>query len=164
MPTYTTKYVMNLTTGEPFTFEVPEKVFERLNLQRGLIESGQAPTLGSVQELTTNYEFSFFPSFEKVRGIFFRNEYTNELAIEILTDFGLTAEFAERVVSDEGFVSSAKPWFEGITCDGSRASRTMNRVYDLAKSYFSTKIRGESFEEFSERFNREFDKFFDGNQ
>lgn len=137
MPTYTTQYVMNLSTGKPFTFEVSSKTLERLEYQRKLITAGQAPMLGSLEELTQTYEFSFFPVYQELLKIWIDNEFTIELITQILEDFGVTETFIQKLLEDEKFLSNTKPWFEGITCDGERASRTLKVVYDVTKSHFS---------------------------
>lgn len=134
MPTYITQHVKNLTTGEPFTFEVPQETLDRLELQKRYIETGEAsPHLGTIQGLTEVYEFSFFPSYEKVREIFFKNGYTDALITQILTEFGLTEPSVSRLISDPNFVHSVKGWFEDITQDGERAARTLKIVYLAAK-------------------------------
>lgn len=137
MPTYTTKYVKNLCTGESFTFEVPDEKLERLKYQKELVKSRRAPMLGSEEELTKTYEFSFFPSYQELLKIGFNNGFTLELIIQILTDFGLTEPYIQRLIEDNEFISNTKPWFKGIIGDGERASRTIRVVYDVTKSYFS---------------------------
>ena len=137
MPTYTTEYVKNISTGEPFTLEVPEEVLGRLKRQKELVGAGRAPMLGhSVQELVTKYEFSFFPAFREIVGIFTDNGFTTELITRILRDFGVSEPFIAKLLEDEAFISRMRPWFEGITRDGERATRTMAVVYDSVKAYF----------------------------
>lgn len=134
MPTYTTQFVKNLTTGESFTFEVPQQTLDRLEQGKRYIEEGQAsPLLGTVEQLTESYEFSFFPCYEEVRKIFFDNGYTDELAAQILNEFGLTEPSVSRLVNNPNFVRRVRGWFEGITQDGQRASRTLKVVYATAK-------------------------------
>lgn len=137
MPIYTTEYVKNLRTGEPFTFEVPKETLERLELQKKLVKAGQAPLLGDLESLTETYEFSFFPAYKELLKIWIKNGFKAELITQILSDFGVTKEFIQKLLEDEKFVSNASQWFEGITCDGGRASRTLKIVYDLTKSHFS---------------------------
>jgi hypothetical protein len=137
MPSYTTQYVKNLTTGESITFEVDEEKFRTFERQRRLIEEGQAPLLGSVEDLVIFYEFSFFPAYHELLKIFFENGFTTELITEILQGFGLDESFIGRLLDDEKFISGVRPWFEGITSDGERASRTLRVVYDTTKSYFT---------------------------
>lgn len=136
MPTYITQHVKNLTTGEPFTFEVPQESLDRLERQKRYIEAGEAsPLLGTVESLTESYKFSLFPCYEEVRKIFFQNGYTPELAAQILTEFGLTEPSVSRLIDDPKFVQSVIGWFEGITQDGERTSRTLKIVYHAAKQY-----------------------------
>lgn len=137
MPTYKTEYVKNLSTGEPFTFEVPERELERLENQKKLIAAGQAPMLGDIKDLIEIYEFSFFPAYKELLKIWFENEFTTELITQILSNFGATESFIQRLLEDEEYISEVKPWFEGITCDGERASRAMKMVYEQTKSYYS---------------------------
>lgn len=144
MPTYTTKYVKNLITGESFTFEVPEKKLKLLEYQKELVKSGQAsPMLGDIEKLTKTYEFSFFPAYKKLLKIGFTNGFTVELITQILTDFGVTKTFVQRLIEDDKFILNTKPWFEGIVCDGERASRTMRVVYEVTESYFSPTKKSE---------------------
>lgn len=132
--TYVTQYVKNLATGESFAFEVPQETLDRLELQKRYIENGEAsPLLGTVQELTEMYEFSFFPSYHEVRKIFFDNGYTDKLATQILTEFGLTEPSVSRLINNPNFVHNVAGWFESITQDGERAARTLKIVYLTVK-------------------------------
>lgn len=137
MPTYTTEYVKNLTTGEPFTFEVSGETLERFERQKELIRTGKSYMLGSIESLTKSYEFSFFPAFEEVLKIWFDNGFTTELITQILEGFGVTEPFIQKLLEDDKFISQTKPMFEGITCDGGRAATTLNIVYDVIKSHYS---------------------------
>ena len=131
---YTTTIVTNILTGEHFTFEVKDEVIACFERQKALIRSGGAPALGTIEDLTCIYEFGFFPSYEEVIKIFFENGYTDELALQILSEFGITEEISQVLLDDSSFVKAVKPWFEGVTCDGVRASRTIATVYNAAKS------------------------------
>ena len=91
----------------------------------------------NIEEVTKTYEFSFFPAYQELLKIWFENGFTIELITQILTDFGVTEPFIQRLLEDADFISSTKQWFGGITCDGERASRTLRVVYDVTKSYFS---------------------------
>lgn len=137
MPTYTTEYVKNLSTGEPFTFEISAETLGRLQYQRKMIVEGSAPMLGSLENLTTIYEFSFFSAYKELLKIWTENGFTVELITQILEDFGVTEPFIQKLLEDDKFISDTRPWFEGITCDGERASRTLKVVYDIIKSHFS---------------------------
>jgi hypothetical protein len=137
MPTYTTQYVKNLSTGEPFAFEVTDKWLERFELQKGLIETGNSLMLGTLKNLTEMHEFSFFPAYNKLLEIWNENGFTTELITQILNEFGVHESFMPKLLGDEDYISKLKPWFEGITCDGERASRTMRMVYSQTASYHS---------------------------
>ena len=144
MPTYTTEYVKNLSTGEPFVFEVSTESFERLKLQKRLVGEGRAPMLAStVEELVKNFELSCFGAFDKIVEIFIDNGFTTELITKILQDFGVSEPFIRKLLEDDAFISRMKPWFEGITCDGGRAIRTLAVVYDSVKAYFSAEGKSE---------------------
>ncbi len=134
--TYTTRYVLNLVTGEPFVFEVADRIIARLNYQKELILKGNT-ILGTTESLTTTYEFTFFPSYEEVIKIWMENGYTDELITQILKEFGLSDGIILRLIEDNKFVEHVKPWFEGITQDGGRASMTLEIVYREAKKLFS---------------------------
>lgn len=135
MPTYTTQYVKNLTTGEPFTFEVPDKKLQRLEHQKMSIATDGPSQFGTVESLTEEYEFSFFPSYEKVREIFFDDGYSNELITQILTEFGVPETAVTQLINNPNFVREVRKWFRGITCDGERTIRTLKIVYAAAKKY-----------------------------
>ena len=144
MPTYTTEYIKNLSTGEPFTLEVSTESFERLELQKRLVKEGRAPMLAStVEELKKNFELSHFEAFNEIVEIFINNGFTNELITKILRDFGVSEPFMQKLLEDDAFISRMKPWFEGITCDGGRAIRTLAVVYDSVKAYFSAEGKSE---------------------
>jgi len=136
--TYTTIYIKNLFTDQPITFdEVPEETMIFFEKQKELIRSGQAPMLGTVESLTRSRELSFFPAYQELLKIFFKNGYTDELMSQILHEFGVPRNYAEKLLEDENFVSQLKPWFEGITCDGSRAAITLGIIYDTVKDCFT---------------------------
>ena len=92
-----------------------------------------------IEGSTQAWEFSLFPSFKKLCRIWTENGYTDELMAEILGDFGVPDDFAQRLLEDTEFVEKVKPLFEGITCDGERAARTIKAVYDSVEGYFSLK-------------------------
>ena len=144
MPTYTTEYIKNLSTGEPFIFEVSTESLERLELQKRLVGEGRAPFLAStVEELVKNFELSCFGAFDKIVEIFIDNGFTIELITKILQDFGVSESFIRKLLEDDAFISRMKPWFEGITCDGGRAIRTLAVVYDSVKAFFSATGKSE---------------------
>lgn len=135
---YTTQYVMNLYTGKPFSLEVPDADVERLKLQASVLKTDEVTMPGiTLAEFITLREFSFFPSYTEVLKIFSTNGYTEPLMRQILGEFGVPEAFIQRLLEDEKFVGAVKPWFEGITCDGERAARTLSIVYDVLKGYFN---------------------------
>ena len=139
MPKYTTQYVMNLSTGKPFVFEVPKEKLDRLDWQRRLLQSGHgSPLLGrDIKTLTETHEFYFFPAFEVLLNIGTGNGFTIDLILQILRDFGIAESFIVKLLENETFMSDVVPWFEGISHDGGRASKTLRVIYDLTKSHFS---------------------------
>lgn len=129
---------MNLSTGKPFQFEVPDEKIARWEYQRGLVREGKgSPMLGSIEELISIHEFSIFPAYQEILKIWFENGYTEELMTEILVDFGVTEPFIQKLLEDQAYVEHIKPWFEGITCDGARSARTLAIIYSKTKQYFS---------------------------
>ena len=136
MPTYTTEYVKNLKTGKPFTFEVTDEKLARFELQKKLVNAGQAPMLGDLNNITQVFEFTLFPAYQDLLKIWFDNEFTPELMTKILNDFGADEQFIQRLLEDQDYISQTMPWFEGITCDGERAACTLKIVYDQTQSYF----------------------------
>lgn len=145
---YTTTLVMNLMTGQPFIFDVPEEKISRLESQKEAVFKGRAPLLGnSVEDLITNWEFSHFRAFNELLKIFMGDGYTNELITQILLEFGLPESYIHKLIEDERFVDSIRPWFIGITCDGGRAIRTLRKVYERAKQYFSPEEGRPDFDE-----------------
>jgi hypothetical protein len=132
---YRTQYIKNLFTGEPFAFEISAKLASRLEERR---KQGQSvPAM--MQEGIKGREFSFFPSYKKVLEIFTENGYTDELMAQILKDFGVPDDFAQKLLEDEKFVEGIKPLFAGITCDGGRAQSTLRIIYDVVQGYYSAK-------------------------
>lgn len=130
---------MNLSTGKPFEFEMPDERFARWQHQRNLfLEGSGSPLLGnSLEEIIAMQECYLFPAFEKLLGMWFKNGYTEELMTEILVSFGATEPFISKLLEDKEYVESIEPWFAGITYDGGRASRTLLKIYNKTKQYFS---------------------------
>ncbi len=130
MPTYTTEYVKNISTGEPFTFEVTEEKLKRLETQKRMVQAGSAPLLGSsVVELVENFEFSQFPAYEDLLKIFVANGFSTDLITKILQGFGANESFIRELLRNKEFISRVMPWFEGIACDGGRVIGTLRIVY-----------------------------------
>lgn len=137
MPKYTTKYVKNLSTGEPIILEVNDDVLKRLERGKRIVLSGQVPMSGGIEGLVKTCEFSFFASYEKVLQIWTEDGFTTELITQILIDFGVPRSFIPKLLEDDDYIANIRPWFAGITCDGERATRTLAVVYDSTKKYFS---------------------------
>jgi hypothetical protein len=137
MKDYTTKFVRSFRTGEPFIFPVKEEVLDRLERQKQELKNGEYFYFCSTEkELVLGFEFSLFNSYESVRKIFCKNGYTNELITKILKDFEVSDEMITRLIENREFVSKVKPWFEGITCDGGRAMRTLKFVYCQVLTFY----------------------------
>ena len=136
---YKTTCVTNLYTGDSLVLEVPDKTIAQLEQKKKRIGSGQTLVPVTLEELTENYEFSFFPAFEHLCEIWIENAYTDELMSQILKDFGIPGNFAKKLLEDEELVNKLKPLFEGIMCDGERALRTLQSIYTQIKGYFSLK-------------------------
>lgn len=140
MFTYTTIRALNLSTGEPFTFEVTREFLDLFEHQRRKAREFKSWYLSSEEEAVSYFEFSLFPAFEKVVRIGFSNGFTAELFAEILRDFGITdVVFINKLLEDKAFMSSIQPFFAGITCDGVRAARTLAAVYEATKRLYTEK-------------------------
>lgn len=130
---YTTKYIVNLITGQPFVFEVDENRFQYFEREKARIESfkaGQGPRPRySLEELTKMFECSLFPAYEEVLKIFMGNGYTKELITQILNDFGLWPELTASIVENPDYRKRVHGWFEGVTRDGERARTTLKIAY-----------------------------------
>ncbi len=136
---YETQYIKNLFTGRPFSLEISAEQLSHFELQKKMVRDGNAPMLGSIEKLTRVVELSFFPSFHELLKIWIENGYTDELMSQILRDFEIPDDFAQKLLEDEKFVAGLKGWFEGITCDGERAAATLGLVYNAVADYFSVK-------------------------
>lgn len=136
---YSTQYVINLYTGEPFCFDVADREIERLEERKQAVTAGKAPLYRSVEEAVTSFELSLFPAYKELLKIFIKTGYTEKLITQILTDFGLQPPFIQKLLEDHQYVHTIRPWFEGITCDGGRAIQTLRIVHKTTKEYFSLK-------------------------
>jgi hypothetical protein len=135
---YNTTQVLNLCTGEPFTFEVTEKEMALLEYQKEGVSKGREPLLGnSVEDLIADWEFSHFPVFRELLKFFDKDAYSEELITKILEGFGLSESFILKLLEDEDYLELVKPWFQRMVMDGGRASRTLRQVYKATKQYFS---------------------------
>lgn len=136
---YTCESVNNLQTGEPFVFDVDESRLATFEHNKGvlkrLIEEGDKKAPFKLSCLVRNFEFSFFSAYEDLLNIMFDNGYTPELATKILTDFGLSDESVVSILADPNFEESVGEWFESITCDDDRATRTLEVVYRSVKNF-----------------------------
>lgn len=141
MPSYSTVVLTNLSTGLPFTFEVPRETLDYFERQLRMIKKGEAPMLGNPYQLTRTYELSMFPSSKKLSEIFFENGFNGKLLTQILQEFGVEDKvFIEKLLADEDYISIIRPWFEGISGDGERAAATLWVVYNETKSFYSVKV------------------------
>lgn len=131
---YITEHALNLSTGEPFSFEVSDEKIEGLERRKKMVEEEQR-VFFDPEELVPLFEFSLFPAFEDLLNIFFGNGFSVELLRKILEDFGVEEESIQRLLQDSDYIAYIKPWFEGITCDGSRAARTLVIVHRVTKRY-----------------------------
>lgn len=135
---YKTKQIRNLFTGEPFTLEVDDARVAKLEKVVERVKSGEFKHLNE-EKLVRSWELSFFPCYQDLLEIFSENGYTDELMAKILKDFEVPDNFAQKLMEDEQFIGRLKGRFEGITCDGERASRTLGCVYDAVGTYFKVK-------------------------
>jgi hypothetical protein len=136
---YETEHIKNLFTGKPFVLEVSPKNMAQFQRVKEMIRLGKIKPDTSEEELLMIWELSFFPSYQEILKIFFENGYSDELMSKILRDFGVPDDFAQKLIEDKEFIEGLKDWFEGITWDGERASRTLKLVYDAVSEYFSVK-------------------------
>ncbi len=136
MPKYTTTVIKNLSTGQPFVFEVSDDDLKSHEVRKESARRGISPLLPSVEEVVKNFEISRLPTFDRVLGIWIENGFSEKLFADILKDFGLSAGEIRKMCRDKLLISDLKPWFQGITCDGGRAARTMMIVYGAASSRY----------------------------
>lgn len=136
MPTYTTTIIKNVSTGEPFVFEVSDEDLSGFETRKESVRRGVSPLLPrTVDELTRHFELARFPTFNEVLGIFMENGFSRGLLERILLDFGAPAGTIRNILRNNRIISELEPWFAGITCDGGRACRTMSLVYSVASRY-----------------------------
>ena len=130
-----TIHVLNLTTGQPFEFDVPEKKLNQFEHFKQRQSSSDGPDSKAVRKLTEEFEAGLFPSHEEVRGIFLHNGYTDELVAKILFDFGVLLDEAVLIIRNERFHRTVYPCFKGIAHDSGRATRALRHVYNSALYY-----------------------------
>ena len=144
MPTYTTVLAKNLSTGEPFTFEVSQEDLDLFGRQKKCAKEGTSMFLSSEEEAIAYFEFCLFPVCQRVMRIFLQNGLTDELLIQILREFGIEdPALVRKLLDDKDFISSIKPWFSGIAGEDVRASRTLSIVYKALQRLYTEKVTNE---------------------
>lgn len=138
MATYTTRHVLHLSTGQPFTFEVPESTLRRLELNTiPPRTTGRLSQIRAQNRRSPVNEFMLFGCFEKVQRIWNEQGCICKLLREILLEFGVSEAFVGKLLEDDNFVSHVKRLFRHINCDGERARNTLVEIYNATKAYFS---------------------------
>ncbi len=141
MPSYTTVKAKNLSTGQPFIFEVSQEDLDLFERQKQAAKDRTSMFLFSEEDAISYFEFTLFPAFNEVVCIFFKNGLTGELLIQILQEFGIEDQtFIQKLLEDPDYISSIQPWFTGITGDGARASRTLGMVYEATSRFYTEKV------------------------
>ncbi len=134
MPAYSTTRAINLSTRQPFIFEVSQEDLDLFEQQKKAAKNGTSMFLFSEEDAISYFEFSLFPAYNKVVGIFLANGLTDELLTQILNEFGVEdPTLVRKLLKDSDYVSSIRPWFAGIAGDGARASRTLGIVYEATQ-------------------------------
>ncbi len=134
MPTYTTVRAMNLSTGQPFTFEVPQEKLDLFERQKQAAKDRTSMFLSSEEQAISYFEFSLFPAFNDVIKIFFEDGFTIGLLTQILREFGVADETViQKLLENSDYISKIRPWFSGITNDGARAARTLGIVHEATR-------------------------------
>lgn len=132
---------MNLSTKERFKIKVS---FKALRRHRKNLRSIVCPRpfeanmvsiyrFRSTKTMTAYFELMSFPVFEEFMEVMFTPEDPDRLLKESLVQLGASEENIEKLLKNEKFVSSAKSYFAGITCDGERTLRTMLHLYQCAR-------------------------------
>jgi hypothetical protein len=141
MPIYTTVLAKNLSTSEPFAFEVSQAELDLFERMKQAVKDGRSRFLFSEQEAISYFEFTLFPAFHKVIAIPFQKGLTDDLLIQILQEFGIRDEvFIRKLLEDSDYISSLQPWFIGIAGEGLRASRTLGIVYEATRRLYTEKV------------------------
>lgn len=132
---YLTRSIRNPYTNEPYALEISDRTMTDFRMAEEQARQGKSVAFRNADQLIRCWEFTLFPAFGDVCQVW-TDGYSKELMKRILTDFGVPHEFIEQLLADDEFVAKAKPWFNGITCDGERASRTLKIIYDELCSHF----------------------------
>lgn len=141
MPTYATIRAKNLSTGQPFTFEVSQEDLDLFERQKQAVKDRRSMFLFSEDEAVSYFEFGLFPAFQEVRKIFLENGLTDELLTQILREFGIEDQtFIQKLLEDSDYISSIQGWFTGIAGEGVRASRTLGVVYEATRRFYTEKV------------------------
>ena len=140
MPTYTTIRAKNLSTGQPFIFEISQEELDHFERMKEGVRERRSMYLFSEEEAVRVFEFSLFPAYHKVANIFLHG-FTNELLTQILQEFGIEGQmFIQKLLEDSDYVASIQPWFTGIAGEGIRASRTLGIVYEATQRFYTKKV------------------------
>ncbi len=132
---------MNLSTKAQFELQVSSKQLKRhrKNLRSIVcprpfeIEMVSIYRFRSTKTMTAYFELMSFPVYEEFLKVMFTPNDPDKLLKESLVQFGASEEDIEKLMKNEKFVSSAKSYFSGITCDGERSLRTILHLYRCAK-------------------------------
>jgi hypothetical protein len=141
MPVYTTVRAKNLSTGQPFTFEVSQEHLDLFERQKKSAKEGRSWFLNNEEEAISYFEFTLFPAFNQVVHIFLTNGLTDQLLTQILREFGIEDQtFIHKLLEDSDYISSIQPLFTGIAGEGVRASRTLGIVYEATRRFYTAKV------------------------
>jgi len=133
---YKTRLVRNLFNNDPYSLETDEGKLKRFVGATGLEATAEIPREHSEYRRIRLWEFTFFSSYKVVVEISRESGYSDDLMRQILRDFEVPGDFAEKLMADEQFIDSLKGFFRGISCDGQRAATTLQMVYDTIAQHF----------------------------
>jgi hypothetical protein len=140
MPTYTTIRAKNLSTGEPFAFEISQADLDLFERYKQSVRDRKSFFLFSQEEAISYFEFTRFPAYHEIAKIFLANGLTPELLTQILREFGIEDRtFIQKLLDDSDYIASIEPWFTGIAGEGIRAYRTLVIVYEATKRFYTPK-------------------------
>ncbi len=141
MPTYTTTLVKNLRTGQPFVFEVTQDDLNLFECQKQRAREHTSMFLSNEEEAFQYFEFGLFPACGKVMKIFLRDGFTPELLTQILREFGVEDPvFIQKLLENQDYISSIRPWFSGIAGEDARATRTLGIVYEATRRFYTAEV------------------------
>ncbi len=142
MVQYQTKFLKNLSTGESLVFVVEQdKILAHENALKWHTENYESSTMArDPKSVICDFEFSLLPSYKQVVKIWTSVSVTEmrELVTRMILDFGCPETFLEKVLVDQDFMKRVGEVLVGITCDGSRAVRSMKVAYGLVASHYSS--------------------------